>query len=110
MIGVPELFDVSLRASNVEELSHFYNELGLRQAIDDEDLKVFILGVNELEIHRDQAVQQAVTICIQVDELEKVQNNLRQRAIDYQPPGQDGQSVVVRDPNGNVVQFVAPRN
>jgi hypothetical protein len=108
---VPELFDVTLRANNVEELSRFYSQLGLRQAIDDEDLKVFILGVNELEIQHDPAVRdRAVTIRVQVDELAKVQSSLRQRAIDFQLPEQDGLSLVVRDPNGNFVHFVAPQN
>jgi catechol 2,3-dioxygenase-like lactoylglutathione lyase family enzyme len=108
---VSELFDVTLRASNVEELSHFYSKLGLRRAVDDEDLKVFILGVNELEIHRDQtASEQAVTIRVQVDEIDRVQSSLRQQAIEFQQADQDERAVHVRDPNGNLVQFVTPKN
>jgi hypothetical protein len=78
----------------VEELSQFYSKLGLRQAIDDDDLKVFILGVNELEIHRDQAAsQEAVTIRVQVDEIDRVQSSLRQQAIEFQQADQDARAV-----------------
>jgi len=107
---VPELFDVTLNASNLAELSSFYAKLGLRQAIDDDDLKVFILGVNELEIRADQAPRaEPETIRIRVSQLESLQHKLEQQSIDYQAPRpeDDDHYVLVRDPNGNLVQFVA---
>lgn len=107
---VPELFDVTLNAPNLDELGRFYAKLGLRQAIDDDDLKVFILGVNELEIRADAAPQaQPATIRIGVDELEPVQRTLQEHAIDFLGPRheENRQLVQVQDPNGNLVQFVA---
>jgi len=106
---VPELFDVTLNAPNLDELGRFYAKLGLRQAIDDDDLKVFILGVNELEIRAHDVPQaQPATIRIRVEQLEPVQRTLQQHAIDFQgPQHEDNQQLVqVQDPNGNLVQFV----
>ena len=108
---VPELFDVTLNAPNLDELGRFYAKLGLRQAIDDDDLKVFILGVNELEIRADAAPQaEPATIRIRVNQLEPLERTLEQHAIDFHRPQPEdgGYSVLVHDPNGNVVQFVAP--
>lgn len=106
---VSELFDVTLNASNLDELGRFYAKLGLRQAIDDDDLKVFILGVNELEIRAASAPQaEPATIRIRVDELEPLQRTLEQHAIDFSRARvDDAQRVLVHDPNGNVVEFVA---
>jgi catechol-2,3-dioxygenase len=106
---VPELFDVTLNAHNLDELGRFYAKLGLRQAIDDHDLKVFILGVNELEIRADAAPQaEPATIRIGVKQLEPVARTLEQHAIDFQRPRHEDNpdSVLVYDPNGNLVQFV----
>jgi catechol 2,3-dioxygenase-like lactoylglutathione lyase family enzyme len=110
---VPQLFDVTLRASNVEELGQFYTKLGLRRAVDDDDVKVFILGVNELEIRRvdvpeEQPVTQPVTIEVRAPQLEQLEHRLRQEAIGYEGPQHDetGLALIVRDPNGNRVSFV----
>jgi catechol 2,3-dioxygenase-like lactoylglutathione lyase family enzyme len=106
---VPQLFDVTLRANNVEELGQFYTKLGLRRAVDDDDVKVFILGVNELEIHRaDLPEEQPVTILVRTRQLEQLEHRLRQQAIGYEGPQHDesGLALVVRDPNGNRVSFV----
>lgn len=110
---VPELYDVTLRARNVEELGQFYTKLGLRRAVDDDDIKVFILGVNELEIQRTEAVQdQEVTIRVRVPHIEPLEQVLKQQAIRYERPQHDesGLSLVVRDPNGNWVSFVEQRS
>jgi catechol 2,3-dioxygenase-like lactoylglutathione lyase family enzyme len=114
---VPQLFDVTLRASNVEELGQFYTKLGLRQAVDDEDVKVFILGVNELEIRRvdlpeERPVTQPVTIELRAPQLEQLEHRLRQEAIGYEGPQPDetGLALIVRDPNGNRVSFVQARS
>lgn len=106
---VPELYDVTLRASNVEELGQFYTKLGLRQAVDHADVKVFILGVNELEIQRAEIAQdQAVTIQVRVPQIGPLALSLTRQAIRYEGPQSDelGLSLVVRDPNGNRVSFV----
>ena len=106
---IPELFDVALHARNVEELGVFYERLGLRKAVDDDDLKVFILGVNELEIHRAEIQQpQSVSIPVRVAQIEPVERILRAQEIDYHGPQPDAdeRAVVVYDPNGNLVRFV----
>jgi hypothetical protein len=107
-----ELFDVTLQASNVEELGKFYATLGLRKAVDEEDVKVFILGANELEIHStSEPVDQSETILVQVDQLAQIEHRLQAAAIDYERPSQpDDLRVIVRDPNGNIVSFVAGRD
>jgi len=113
---VPQLFDVTLRASNVEELGQFYSKLGLRQAVDADDVKVFILGVNELEIHRVEAPEEQPatieTIEVRTRQLEQLEHRLRQQAIRYEGPQHDelGLALVVRDPNGNRVSFVQPHS
>ncbi|MET0340201.1 MAG: hypothetical protein ABW252_04335 [Polyangiales bacterium] len=110
---VPELFDVQLQAPNLEELGQFYQRLGLRKAVDDDDVKVFILGVNELEIHRQAAASRdPQTIRVRVPQLGTIEQTLQQHAIGYQGPeaGDDGLAVIVRDPNGNVVSFVETRH
>ena len=104
---IPQLLDVALHANNVEELSNFYARLGLRRAIDDDDLKVFILGTNELEIHRAHDNEDNdVTIHVRVDHIGRIEQTLRQQAIDFRASEEDGPSVQVRDPNGNLVSFV----
>jgi hypothetical protein len=108
---VPELFDVTLHAPNLEELGRFYERLGLRKAIDDDDLKVFILGVNELEIHRadaEVAPATSVSIPVRVDRIEPVVHSLKAQAIDYDGPHAeaDVRALIVSDPNGNLVRFV----
>jgi multidrug resistance efflux pump len=70
---------------------------------------VFILGVNELEIRANVAPQvEPATIRIRVDQLEPVKRTLEQHAIDFLgPQSEDSHHLVqVRDPNGNVVEFV----
>jgi catechol 2,3-dioxygenase-like lactoylglutathione lyase family enzyme len=108
---VREPFDVTLYASNVEELSNFYANLGLRRAVDDDDVKVFILGTNELEIHHaPRPPDGAATIEVQVNELAPVEHRLKQADIAYErPPLTDERKVFVRDPNGNLVSFVEAR-
>ena len=110
---VAELYDVTLRARNVEELAQFYAKLGLRRAVDDADVKVFILGANELEIQRGEAASDpAVTIQVRVPQIEPLELILQQQAIRYEGPQYDelGLSLVVRDPNGNRVSFVEQKS
>ena len=110
---VPDLLDVSLHAGNVSELDHFYSKLGLRKAVDDDDLKVYILGVNELEIHRaERARQEEVTIQVKVGKIEPVEQILQREEIAYHGPQNDerGLSVQLHDPNGNIVRFVESDN
>ncbi len=67
--------DVTIVASNVDELRRFYGELGFRQVVDrGNDLAVFLVGANELAIHTSPTrPTKALVLSVLVDDLEPIQ-------------------------------------
>ncbi len=103
--------DMTLLASNVGELREFYKQLGFHLVVADaEDMAVFTVGDNEFVIHT--AVNRptaAVGVSIRVDDTGPYQARLEQLGIPFEGPkplrpGLSG--ISLKDPNGNVVEFL----
>ncbi len=107
--------DVTILASNVDELRRFYGKLGFPQVVSQGDeLAVFVVGDNELAIHTSRAKpSEAIVLSLRVSNIEDIQQGMSNLGIKFDGPvpmrpGLVG--IAIRDPNGNKLEFLAPAN
>ncbi len=113
MTDIDRIQDVTIRASNIDELRAFYKRIGFREVlIRGDDFVVLAAGKSELVIHA--AAQQpmaAVGLAFLVDDAAAIGERLREANIPFEGPmplrpGKIG--VKLTDPNGNILEFLQP--
>lgn len=110
---IQRIHDVTLLADNLAELRAFYSALGFQEVfVQGEQLVVFAAGDNELALHfARERPKNAVTLSFRVRSAEAAVRHFKAAGIAYDGPrplrpGLAG--VSVKDPNGNVLEFLSP--
>jgi hypothetical protein len=112
-INIRGIYDVGIFTPKVQELGAFYDKLGFRRAIDTDKIIVYSMPQQDLAIVKsNETPSGTVAVGVFVDDLDSVKANLQKQGIPFEGPKPLEAYLVgikIKDPKGNEVHFLLPR-